>query len=134
MKILRWILVLPISFLAAWAGYYIIAYSLQTFFVEWWLSPDSFIATFLTRVLGSIAMGAFYIISAFKVAPSQSNRSMIVLMAVGIIFCLIFSIVGFFQEDWWAVLNLVLAGITCGLIGWKQYNWQTKTVYEYDTF
>lgn len=129
MKILRWILVIPVSFLAALAGYFIMAYSVQTFFVGWWLSPESFIATFITIVLGSVSMGLFYTISAFKVAPSQSNRSMIVLITVGIIFCLIFSIVGFFQEDWWGVLNLVLAGITCGIIGWTQYNWQTKTGY-----
>lgn len=127
MNILRWILVLPASLLASWVGYNIMAYSVQIFLVGWWLPSESFIATFLTVFLGSIGMGVLYIISAFKVAPSQSKRSIIALIYTGIIICFIFSVVSFIQEDWWAFLNLVLAGITCGIIGSKQYRWQTET-------
>lgn len=73
-------------------------------------------------------MGIFYLIIGIKVAPEQTNITIMTICVVGIIFCLLFSIVGFIQEDYWAVLNLLIAGTTCGIMGWKQFNWNKNSL------
>jgi Na+-translocating ferredoxin:NAD+ oxidoreductase RnfD subunit len=118
---------IPASFIGAWAGYAFMAYSFQIFFIGWWLSPDSFIASLIIIIIGSITMGAFFLIIGMKVAPNENNTTIMTICAVGIFFCLLFSIIGFNQEDYWAVLNLLIAGATCGIIGWKQINWNKNS-------
>lgn len=107
MYLLRWILMLPLAISAAWISYLFVTSMVWSFLVAWFLPPESQFVIILSEVLGSVFMGAVYVVVCGLVSPDMKRRGILTITSLAMVVLLILLAVSLLTGDWRGVYGVI---------------------------